>query len=169
MTTGLYDLDETFGLAELEQRLLISRNERVAVINAPQKSGLRLLAPGQPQPDQADVVIAFATRKLDLHWIKAAYHAAHSARVAWVIYPKPGQPGTDLRWEWLLQALRQYGLNVVQDVSLGTVWSAARLRPIAPRRRPEVLSVIDGETTESAAQHGKPVGEHLTISDDRAQ
>ena len=72
MTTGLYDLDGTMGLAELEQRLMISRNERVAIINAPAKSGLRLVAAGQPAPDQADVVVAATgqTHMVKPEWIK---------------------------------------------------------------------------------------------------
>lgn len=138
MTTAFYDLDGALGLAELEQKLLVERNQTVAVLNAPHRSGLRLLAAGQPRPEQADVVVAFATRKKDLHWLKPAYAAAHTARVAWIVYPTPGQPGTDLRWEWLIQALRQYGLNIVEELSVNVAWSAVRLRPITPRAQSEV-------------------------------
>lgn len=129
MTISLPDTDGALGLAELEQRLQVARDQNVSVVNTPPNSALRLATTGQPHPNQADVVIAFATRRVDLAWLKSAYAAAHSARVAWIVYPKPGRPGSDLRWEWLIGALRQYGLNAVEEVSINHVWSALRLRP----------------------------------------
>lgn len=129
MTISWPDTDGALGLAELEQKLQIARGQRVAIINAPANSTLRLAPAAQPQPNRADIVIAFATRRVDLAWLKPAYAAAHATRVVWVVYPKPGQPGSDLRWEWLIGALRQYGVNAVEELSINHVWSALRLRP----------------------------------------
>ena len=116
------------GLAELEQRLQIKPRQSVAVVNAPPESGLRLLTTGGPDPDQADVVIGFAVRPVDLAWLRSVYAAARAGRLAWVSYPRPGSPGTDLRRDWLVRALRQYGVEAVQNVSINGTWSALRLR-----------------------------------------
>ena len=59
-----------------------------------QDQGLRLLTTDGPNPDQADVVIGFAVRPADLAWLRSVYSAARAGRLAWVSYPKPGQPGT---------------------------------------------------------------------------
>ncbi len=119
------------GLRQLEQRLQIRPHHAVAVINAPPESRLRLLTAGSLNPDQADVVIGFATRPVDLAWLRAAYAAARSGRLGWVVYPKPGRPGTDLRRDWLTRALRQYGVEATQDVSIDCAWSATLLRSSA--------------------------------------
>ncbi|BBX24873.1 hypothetical protein MTER_42840 [Mycolicibacter terrae] len=130
MTTALYD-DTTSGpgLAQLEQMLQIGRGRSVAVINAPAESELRLLA-SRTNPNHADVVIAFALRRVDLAWLRAAYNAAGAGRTAWVVYPEPGQPGTDLRWEWFLAALRQYGVQAAHHVVIDRGWSAVLLQRI---------------------------------------
>lgn len=131
MTTALhYETASAPSLAQLEQRLHINRDRRVAVVNAPSESALRLLAVSRARPDDADVVIAFVTRRVDLAWVKAAYNAAGSGRTGWVVYSEPGQPGTDLRWEWFVAALRQYGVQAVQQVSIDGVWSAVLLQRI---------------------------------------
>lgn len=114
---------------ELEQKLQIKPGQSVAVVNAPPESRLRLLTTGGPNPDQADAVIGCAVRPVDLAWLRSAYSAARAGRLAWVSYPNPGVPGTDLRRDWLVRALRQYGVEAVQDVWIDGSWSALRLRP----------------------------------------
>jgi hypothetical protein len=121
----------------LELKLQIRRGQSVAVVNAPPESVLRLLTTGGPSPDHADVVIGFAVRAADLVWLRSVYSAARAGRPAWVSYPKPGQPGTDLRRGWLVQAVRQYGVEAVQDVSITDTWSALRLRPANDDRPPD--------------------------------
>ncbi len=122
---------------ELEQTLQIKPGQSVAVLNAPPESGLSLLTAGGPNPDQADVVIGFAVRPADLAWIRSVYAATRAGRLAWVSYPKPGQPGTYLRRDWLVRALRQYGVEAVQDVSINGTWSALRLQPAKDDRQPD--------------------------------
>jgi hypothetical protein len=133
------------GAAELEQKLQIKPGQSVAVVNAPPQSGLRLLTAGGPNPDQADVVIGFAVRPVDLAWLRSAYAAARAGRLAWVSYPKPGQPGADLRRDWLIRALRQYGVEAIQDVSVNGTWSALRLRP-ANHDRPSDTSTANKDS-----------------------
>ncbi|MEZ0383733.1 hypothetical protein [Mycobacterium sp. pW045] len=129
LTSTLYDDPASApGLAQLEQTLDIDRHHRVAVINAPADSVLRLLPNSRANPGHADVVIAFATRRVDLAFLRAAYHAAGSGRIAWVVYSEPGQPGTDLRWEWFLAALRQYGVEAVRHLRIDQGWSAVLLQ-----------------------------------------
>jgi hypothetical protein len=93
---------------ELEEKLQIMPGQSVAVVNVPAES-------------------RFAPRPTDLAWLRSVYAAASAGRLAWVIYPKPGQPGIDLRRDWLVRALRQYGVEPVQDVSINSTWSALQL------------------------------------------
>jgi len=130
-------LPGALGLRMLEQKLQIKSGRSVAVINAPSESTLRLLSAGKHDPDQADVVIGFATRPVDLAWLKPAYAAAHAGRLAWVSYPEPGQPGTALRRDWLVRALHQYGVEMVQEVSIDPAWRALRLRAVKQGHQPE--------------------------------
>lgn len=117
------------GELELEQKLQIKAGQSVAVVNASPESRLSLLRTAGSKPDHADVVIGFAVRPADLALLRSVYSVARAGRLAWVSYPKPGQPGTDLRRDWLVRALRQYGVEAVQDVSINGTWSALRLGP----------------------------------------
>ena len=132
------------GPGELEQELQIKPGQSVAVVNAPPESGLRLLTTGGPDPDQADVVIGFAVRPVDLASLRPVYSAARAGRLAWVIYPEAGQPGTDLRRDWLIRALRQYSVEAVQDVSINDTWSALRLRPAKDDHPPDISTANQG-------------------------
>lgn len=123
------------GIKALELKLQIKPGQSVAVVNAPVESRLRLLAAGSLTPDRADVVIGFAVRPVDLAMLRSAYAAAHAGRLAWVSYPKLGWPGSDLRRDWLVKAVRQYGVEAVQDVSIDDTWSALRLRPVKDGHR----------------------------------
>ncbi|MEB3049454.1 hypothetical protein KV112_06820 [Mycolicibacter sp. MYC123] len=132
MTIAVYD-DEALGvpeLAQLERWLHVPRGHRIALINAPVDSALRLLAVSRRNPYDADVIIAFATRRKELARLKAAYRTASASRPTWIVHPDPDRPGTDLRWQWLIAALRQYGVNAVQQVPIGRLWSAVLLQPI---------------------------------------
>jgi len=131
---------EVSGVRELEQKLQIKPGQSVAVVNAPPESRLRLLSTAGSNPDQADVVIGFAVRPADLAWLRSVYVAARAGRLAWVIYPNPGQPGIDLRRDWLLRALRQHGVEAVQDVSINRTWSALRLRPATDDHQPDTCT-----------------------------
>lgn len=121
----------------LQQKLHLSPSQSVTVINAPPESGLRLRTAVSRNPERADVVVGFATRPVDLAWLRPAYAAAHSGRLAWVGYPKPGRPGTDLRRDWLIRAFRHYGIETVQEVSIDFEWSALELRPVNESRQPD--------------------------------
>ncbi len=125
------------GVRELEQKLQIKPGQSVAVVNVPPESRLRLLRTAGSNPDQADVVIGFAVRPADLAWLRSVYVAARAGRLAWVSYPHPGQPGTDLRRDWLVRALRQYRVEASQDVSINRTWSALRLRPAKDDHQPD--------------------------------
>lgn len=131
MTAALdYETASAPGLAQLERMLQIGRGRSLAMINAPRESALRLLAISRANPDDADVVIAFATRRRDLARLKSAYYAARSGRLGWVLYPSEGRPGTDLRWDWLIAALRQYGVQPAQQVAIDGAWSAVLLQQL---------------------------------------
>jgi pSer/pThr/pTyr-binding forkhead associated (FHA) protein len=130
---------------ELEQKLQINPGQSVAVVNAPPESRLRLLRTAGSNPDQADVVVGFASRPADLAWLRSVYTAACAGRLAWVIYPNPGQPGIDLRRDWLVRALRQYGVEPVQEVSINRTWSALQLRPANDDHQPDSSTAKQGQ------------------------
>jgi hypothetical protein len=136
VVNGGGDVLDVLVARELEQKLQIKPGQSAVVVNAPPESGLRLLATGGPNPNQADVVIGFAVRPVDLAWLRSVYAAARAGRLAWVSYPKPGRPGSDLRRDWLVRALRQYGVEAIQDVSINGTWSALRLRPANDDHQP---------------------------------
>jgi hypothetical protein len=125
---------------ELEQKLQIKPGQSVAVVNVPPESRLRLLRTAGANPDQADVVIGFADPPADLASLTSVYAAARAGRLAWVIYPSPGRPGTDLRRD-----LRQYGVEAVQDVSINLTWSALQLGPAKDEHQPDSPTVLGDE------------------------
>src|SRR5271157_5792196 len=43
--------------------------------------------------------------------------------------PNPVSQGPIFRRDWLVRALRQYGVEAVQDVSINRTWSALQLGP----------------------------------------
>ena len=131
---------------ELEEKLQIKPGQSVTVVNVPPESRLRLLRTAGSNPDQADVVVGFAFRPADLAWLRSVYAATRAGRLAWVIYPRPGQPGTDLRRDWLVRALRQYGVEAVQDVSINRTCSALQLGPAKDDHPPDTATANKDST-----------------------
>ena len=77
----------------------------------------------------ADLVVAFVTRRDDLPLAEQARAAARADRLAWVSYPKGGQFGTDLNRDLLAAVLLAHGVQPVRQVSIDGTWSALRFRP----------------------------------------
>ena len=55
--------------------------------------------------------------------------AARADRIAWAVYPKAGQLGTDLNRDLLAHHLERQGIQPVRQVAIDSVWSALRFRP----------------------------------------
>ena len=109
-------------------KLQIKPGQSVAILNAP--PGLVLLGmPAMATAADADVVVAFVTRRDDLPSAEHAIAAARADRLAWVSYPKGGQLGTDLNRYLLAAALSAHGVQPVRQVSIDGTWSALRFRP----------------------------------------
>lgn len=115
------------GLGELRKKLRIKPGDRVAIVNPPPEWDVPIAA--GLDPGHADTVVGFALRAKDLARLRPVYAAARAARTAWVSYPKPGRPGADLQRNWLLRALHQHGVGVLDDLSINDVWSALLLCP----------------------------------------
>jgi hypothetical protein len=120
---------------ELKRQLRIKPGHRVAVVNAPPESALIVPTAVGLDPHHADAVIGFPARPADLARLRPVYAAVRAARLAWISYPNPGRPGAELHRDWLVRALRQYGVEPVEDVWIDETWSALRLRPSPPPRR----------------------------------
>ena len=109
----------------------VKDGQRVCVVGLP--SGVALdfgaVAPLVQDPAAADVVVAFVIGSADLDVAKPAVEAAREDRLAWVVYPKAGQLGTDLDRDSLNEALRVEGVQAVRQISVDATWSALRFRP----------------------------------------
>ena len=55
--------------------------------------------------------------------------AAKQDRIAWAVYPKAGQLGTDLNRDVLWKHLLKHDIQGVRLVAIDSVWSALRFRP----------------------------------------
>jgi hypothetical protein len=78
----------------------------------------------------ADAVIAFVVRADDLEGVgRPALEAAREDRLAWLLYPKNRQVGTDLNRDVLAALATERGAQPVRQVAVDAVWSALRFRP----------------------------------------
>jgi hypothetical protein len=78
----------------------------------------------------ADGVIAFVKTLADVDAHCApVLEAARQDRLAWIVYPKAKQLGTDLNRDLLWKHLLQHGVQGVRQVAIDDVWSAMRFRP----------------------------------------
>jgi hypothetical protein len=112
-------------------KLQIKDGQRVLVANQPADVDLGLPAEAATNdPTAADAVVAFVTRRSELHDVAAAaIEAGHRDQLAWVAYPKAGKLGTDLNRDSLNAAMNENGLQAVRQVAIDDVWSALRFRP----------------------------------------
>jgi hypothetical protein len=126
-------------IGEFARKLRIEPGHRVAVVNAPPDCALLVSRAGGLEPNRADVVIGFAIERADLASLNRVYAAALDARLAWVSYPRSGGLGTDLQRDWLVRAVRRYGVQAVEHVAIDDSWSALLLRP-APANEPDTFT-----------------------------
>jgi hypothetical protein len=60
---------------------------------------------------------------------RPALEAAREDRLAWLLYPKNRQLGTDLNRDVLAALATERGAQPVRQVAVDAVWSALRFRP----------------------------------------
>ena len=88
---------------------------------------------GTRDPDRADAVLLFAATQAELdRRAGPLLEAARADRLAWVVYPKGGQKGTDLDRDTLARHLAPHGIRPVRQVAVDELWSALRFRPSPP-------------------------------------
>jgi hypothetical protein len=105
------------------------------------KPGMKALVVGKPADvDLAGVttsdsagaedVIVFVRNRAEVDALaEPMIDAARSDRVAWAVYPKAGQLGTDLNRDILWEHLQKKGVQGVRQIAIDGVWSAMRFRP----------------------------------------
>jgi hypothetical protein len=125
-----------FEPADLEQRLRLTPGQKVAVMNAPANGTLVIPTLDGIEPDNADAVIGFVTRRSDMDVLGAVCAAARATRLSWIAYPKPGRLDTDLDRDWLTRAIRQHRAQSIGHASLDDTWSALLIEP--PNDDPDV-------------------------------
>lgn len=116
------------------RKLQIPAAATVVVLGRP--DGVDLEIPGDcavvgSPTDGADAVIAFLVRSADLEEVAGpALAAAREDGLAWIAYPKSRQLGTDLNRDILAALVAEHGVQPVRAVSIDSVWSARRFRPL---------------------------------------
>jgi len=81
------------------------------------------------QGKHADGVIVFVKNLAEVdEKIAPILEATKSDLLAWILYPKAGQLGTDLNRDILWQHLVMRDLRGVRQVSVDEIWSAIRFR-----------------------------------------
>jgi hypothetical protein len=118
---------------DLVSRLQIKPGTLVSIVAAP-AGGPDLAADGALEladsPAEAGAVIAFVPQRADLAAAQPAIEAAREDRLAWIVYPKAGQLGTDLNRDSLAKAVIDMGgVRPVRQIAINDVWSALRFRP----------------------------------------
>lgn len=119
----------------LARRLQIRPASAVVVLGRPAGVDLELppdcLVTSDPADAAgADAVLAFVVRAGDLEGVgRPALEAARDDRLAWLLYPKNRQLGTDLNRDVLAVLATERGAQPVRQVMVDAVWSALRLRP----------------------------------------
>ncbi len=110
----------------------VKDGQRVYVVGLPPGVALDFgaVAPLVQDPAEADVVVAFVLGSADLGVASPVVDAAREDRLAWVVYPKAGQLGTDLNRDSLNEALQAEGVQAVRQISVDGTWSALRFRPV---------------------------------------
>ena len=114
-------------LSQLKRRLKIKPGYRVSVVNPPAPMN-RSQRARVSDPDRAHAIVGFANRKIHLPRLRSVYNAVHTGVPAWICYPRPGRPGSDLPQHWLIHALHQYGVEGVEEKPVDDIWSALRLQ-----------------------------------------
>ena len=120
----------------IARKLQLRAATTVVVLGRP--SGIDLDPPADclvlSDPDSAadaDAVIAFVVRAADLEDLAGpAITAAGQDRLAWIAYPKAHQLGSDLNRDILAELVLARGAQPVRAISIDTVWSALRFRPL---------------------------------------
>ena len=80
---------------------------------------------------EAAAVISFVVRGDDLDDVAGpTIAAALEDRLAWIVYPKARQLGSDLNRDILAALMESRGAQPVRAVSIDSVWSALRFRPL---------------------------------------
>src|SRR5688572_27284692 len=107
----------------LASKLNLKKGMKVRLIGKP--ADVRLAGVAASSAANADGVIVFARSLADLA-AKAApvVGAAKEDRIAWVVYPKGGQLGTDLNRDILWKHMVSKGIQAVRQIAIDGVWSA---------------------------------------------
>jgi hypothetical protein len=118
------------------RKLQISPASTVVVLGAPADVDLEIPGDCCVLSDAADAgsagaVLSFVVHAEDLDDVAGvAIAAAREDRLAWIAYPKARQLGTDLNRDVLAGLVEARGAQPVRSVSIDSVWSALRFRPL---------------------------------------
>lgn len=114
--------------AGLAKKLNLKKGMKVRVVGKP--AGVDLGDVETTTSGTADGIMVFVKTVADVDkTCGPAIEAAKEDRIAWILYPKAGQLGTDLNRDILWKHLQKRGIQGVRQIALDNVWSAMRFRP----------------------------------------
>jgi hypothetical protein len=111
----------------LSAKLQLKPDQPICALNVP--DGVDLGIPTSTDPGDVALLL-FVRDRAELEATGGPFFpAAAEDRLAWLAYPKAGQPGTDLNRDILWKLGTEKGVRSVRNVSIDGVWSALRFRP----------------------------------------
>lgn len=113
--------------SELAKKLNLKSGMTVRVIGRP--ADVELPGLTFTTADDADGVIVFVKELADVEAVcEPVVEAAKADPIAWMVYPKAGQLGTDLNRDILWRHMQPKGVQGVRQIAVDEVWSAMRFR-----------------------------------------
>jgi len=111
----------------LAEKLNLRKGMKVRVVGKP--TGVDLDDVTTTNSNQADALLVFVTSLVEVDAMCGpVVEAAMEDRLAWIAYPKAGQPGTDLNRDILWRHLLKRRIQGVRQIAIDDVWSALRFR-----------------------------------------
>ena len=114
--------------SDLAKKLNLKPGVKALVIGKPADVDLSGVA--TTDSASAEAVIVFVKNRAEVDSSAGPMiDAARADRIAWAVYPKAGQLGTDLNRDILWEHLQTKGIQGVRQIAIDGVWSAMRFRP----------------------------------------
>ncbi len=114
--------------SDLAKKLNLKEGMKVRVVGKPANVDLSGVSISNTAKSDGVIVFVKVLNDVDSK-CTSVIEAAREDRIAWIVYPKSGQLGTDLNRDILWKHLRKQNIQGVRQIAIDDVWSAMRFRP----------------------------------------